>query len=354
MRCLLISLTCMTVILAIATVEATAVPMPTHHWKFDETSGITAADSGTTGGLDLMLVNFPFDDSAWGIAGPATLPTYGLEFDAVDDEATAPGAPHLFQDAEHSITAWVRHDTLATNQRFISWRDTVEGGGRYFAGLAIYGTPEWDGIYGSVGTTSWSPGPTMPTGGGEWDHIALVGDVSPDGLSITLELYLNGVASGAPVTEPVSATPMGSEPTLFVGRQSWPDPDDERLDGAVADLAYYDVALSEEYVNYIMNNGAGVEGPVIGDLDDDGFVGASDVDVLRTFWGQSVTPGDVLSGDPSGDGFCGVDDFDVVRDNWGQGTPPAEGALGVPEPGSLALVVLGALVLLVSRCRYRI
>jgi len=77
-------------------------------------------------------------------------------------------------------------------------------------------------------------------------------------------------------------------------------------------------------------------GSLAGDLNEDGFVGGDDLDIVRSFWGQNVTPGDLLQGDPSGDGFVGGDDLDIVRANWGQGTPPAPSA--VPEPTALVLL----------------
>ena len=78
----------------------------------------------------------------------------------------------------------------------------------------------------------------------------------------------------------------------------------------------------------------GGEQPLAGDLNSDGFVGGDDLDIVRSFWGQNVTAGDLLMGDPSNDGFVGGDDLDIVRANWGQGTPPAPSA--VPEPSTLA------------------
>ena len=73
-----------------------------------------------------------------------------------------------------------------------------------------------------------------------------------------------------------------------------------------------------------------------GDMNRDGFVGGADLDIVRSFWGQTVTAGNLLhGGDPSGDGFVGGDDLDEVRAHWGEGTPPmAE----VPEPSTLALL----------------
>ena len=84
-----------------------------------------------------------------------------------------------------------------------------------------------------------------------------------------------------------------------------------------------------------------VGGSLSGDLNDDGFVGGDDLDIVRSYWGQNVTQGDLMQGDPSGDGFVGGDDLDIVRANWGQGVPPAPAA--VPEPGALLLMASGIL-----------
>ena len=75
---------------------------------------------------------------------------------------------------------------------------------------------------------------------------------------------------------------------------------------------------------------------LLGDLSGDGFVGGDDLDIVRAYWGQTVTPGDLLHGDVSGDGFVGGDDLDMVRAHWGEGTPPEPNV--VPEP---SLVVIG-------------
>jgi hypothetical protein len=88
---------------------------------------------------------------------------------------------------------------------------------------------------------------------------------------------------------------------------------------------------------------------VLGDLNSDGFVGGADLDIVIGHWGQSVTPGDLLLGDPSGDGFVGGGDLDFVQANWGNGVPlVVAAASSVPEPGSLALLTLGGLVLLMG------
>lgn len=77
-----------------------------------------------------------------------------------------------------------------------------------------------------------------------------------------------------------------------------------------------------------------------GDLDGDGFVGITDLNIVLGVWNTNVTAGELLAGDPSGDGFVGIEDLNVVLANWNAGTPPAGGA-AIPEPGTgLALMTL--------------
>jgi hypothetical protein len=82
-----------------------------------------------------------------------------------------------------------------------------------------------------------------------------------------------------------------------------------------------------------------------GDLNNDGFVGIADLNIVLGVWNTNVTPGDLLAGDPSGDGFVGIADLNVVLGNWNAGAPPAGGG-AVPEPASLALMGLGGAALI--------
>ena len=60
-----------------------------------------------------------------------------------------------------------------------------------------------------------------------------------------------------------------------------------------------------------------------GDLNGDGTVNSSDLDVIRANWGRIVLPGALSEGDPSGDGLVNSSDLDVIRTTWGTTTPPA-------------------------------
>jgi PEP-CTERM motif-containing protein len=75
-----------------------------------------------------------------------------------------------------------------------------------------------------------------------------------------------------------------------------------------------------------------------GDLDGDGFVGITDLNLVLSNWNQNVPPADSVA-DPSGDNFIGIEDLNIVLGNWNAGTPPAGDA--VPEPATIVLLGLG-------------
>lgn len=89
-----------------------------------------------------------------------------------------------------------------------------------------------------------------------------------------------------------------------------------------------------------------VSTPLIGDLDNDGFVGLSDLAVILGNWNQNATPGDISigEGDVNGDGFVGIEDLNTVLGNWNAGTAPASytSQSTIPEPGTLGVLAVGA------------
>jgi hypothetical protein len=80
-----------------------------------------------------------------------------------------------------------------------------------------------------------------------------------------------------------------------------------------------------------------------GDLDGDGFVGITDLNIVLGNWNLSVPPGNLLA-DPSGDGFVGIEDLNVVLGNWNAGTPPSSN--NIPEPSTLVMLSLPGVALL--------
>ena len=118
--------------------------------------------------------------------------------------------------------------------------------------------------------------------------------------------------------------------------------------GSLDDWRIYDEALdfTLDGSNYLQSGTLfdiwqiGAVAELEGDLNDDGFVGVDDLNIVLVNWNQNVTPGDKGAGDPTGEGFVGVDDLNIVLVNWNNGTPPAGAA--VPEPASIALLGLGS------------
>jgi len=85
-----------------------------------------------------------------------------------------------------------------------------------------------------------------------------------------------------------------------------------------------------------------------GDLDGDGFVGITDLNIVLGAWNQNVPPVDAAA-DPSGDLFIGIEDLNMVLGNWNAGTPPPPLDSAVPEPASMILLTVGGMACLRRR-----
>ena len=81
----------------------------------------------------------------------------------------------------------------------------------------------------------------------------------------------------------------------------------------------------------------------LGDLNDDGFVGQFDLDIVLGQWGKTGAEITDPRADPNGDDFVGQFDLDYVLADWGEGTPPTA---PVPEPATLGIFALCGFALL--------
>ena len=92
-----------------------------------------------------------------------------------------------------------------------------------------------------------------------------------------------------------------------------------------------------------------VPGPsLLGDITDDGFVGSDDLQLVLLEWGHTP-PQFFPMADVTDDGFVGSGDLNPVLNDWGKMV--GAGVTGVPEPATIALTLLGLLVILAVRYR---
>ena len=118
------------------------------------------------------------------------------------------------------------------------------------------------------------------------------------------------------------------------------------VDGLHASLAvYYEDTVA---VNFADNTAVYARVTISGDSDGSNSVDVGDLGNLSTSWNSEGT---WVNGDYTGDGFIDVADMGVLATNWNATYPAAAAAAGVPEPGTLALLALGAAAGLAARPR---
>ena len=127
--------------------------------------------------------------------------------------------------------------------------------------------------------------------------------------------------------------------------EDYPDVELDSIDGlSLAITPSIDFDIPEDLVFSLQEVAFVSSFGLAGDTDQDGFVGLGDLELILANWGNGVSPGE--NGDANNDGVVSQLDRDIVRANWGSGDPPAG---FIPEPGSLAGLGLGLLLLMRRR-----
>jgi len=203
-----------------------------NHWTFDEAGDATVAVD-SAGALNATLASnaaFVLDATR---GGPV------LDLDAVRSEyASNPGEPFT-ADRNHTVAAWVRHDSSgALQQRWISWG---LAGGRYFVGP--YSGRVTVGI-GASTTFTFTDADATPLED-VWQYWAFVRDGTTSRLYVNGNLVqtLTGSASGA----------IKTSGQLAIGRQY---NSGEYLNGRIDDLAIWDEPLDAAQIQNAMDYGA--------------------------------------------------------------------------------------------------
>ncbi len=84
-----------------------------------------------------------------------------------------------------------------------------------------------------------------------------------------------------------------------------------------------------------------------GDANGDGVVSAADYACVQANFGKSGTP--YILGDANGDGVVSAADYASIQANLGNNTVASAASPIVPEPGTLVLIISGAVMLIRSR-----
>ena len=212
---------------ATVTVDIT-VGGPNSWYPFEETSGLTAFESG--GGKPASLINFTNDPSQW-VAGRAG---NALAFDGADDFVTVNGNTGILGTNPRTVSAWIK--TTGTGQHpVIAWGPNAAG--QKWTFLVQGGNIRLEVTGGFV------QGSTI-INNGAWHHVAATwaNDGTPDVLDV--KLYVDGrLESSFTTTAP---EPISTTASLDVRIGS--DVQDRRFVGTIDDARIHTSALSSTEV----------------------------------------------------------------------------------------------------------
>ncbi|MBL0921514.1 MAG: LamG domain-containing protein [Phycisphaerales bacterium] len=270
------------------------------HWKFDETSGATAADSGPNAAHGVLEGAAAFVSG--GVSGNAvrlSTPT--------NDHVRAPFVPH--NSTPFSIGAWVRCSDQDEFQLIAGRHRSglVQG---YFLALntsGTYGQPGKAYAYVSAlpGT---EPISTTTVADGQWRHVLMT-----HGAGDVVSLYIDGrlEASSASAYVPTGVPFLIGALTLPGGFAS------SAFDGDIDDVQFYSGVLNGRQICHIVNNPGSAAAPNIdGDINGDGAVNFADLNIILS--GFNMT-GFCLQGDVDGDGVVGFADLNRLLSNFNSG-----------------------------------
>jgi len=286
------------------------------HWKLDEGSGTTAADSSGKGNTG-TLHNGPTWRPSDGQIGGA------LELDGIDDYVEVPDDPSFDITNEITVTAWINPVDVADWRTIVSkfahtpaWRKDLYWllyGGNI--GVSLAGPS-------GIGGTDWIP--DVPIESGTWTHVAL----SYDGFA--MKMYKNGVnVATNSISGNLLLADSFSNESFYIGQNTeW----GEYFEGLIDDVRIYDRTLTPGQVQDLFNGMPPTFPKAVRPNPADGAIHAD------TWVSLGWSPGDYAI---SHDVYLG-ENFDDVNDGTGDtfrgnqtGTSFIAGFPGFPYPDGL-------------------
>lgn len=273
------------------------------HWKFNESSGTTAADSGP--GSFNGTLNNAATFGAGGIEGNAlVLPAGGGGF--VEMPVIPINTPPL------SISAWVK--TTSASHSIVAGRHIATIVAGYFVALNNGGTYGLPGkAYGYVSAVpGQEPISSITVNDGQWHHVVMTfGSGSP------VTLFVDGAFQASKPNPGFSPTPapllVGAVATTSGGRQP-------AYEGMIDDLQVYNGRLSGPQICAIFNNpGTPAPGACNGDVDMNNVVNFADLNLVLSSYGQM---GFCLAADIDADGAVNFADLNQVLSAYGSSCTP--------------------------------
>ena len=267
-----------------------------------------------------------------------------------DPYPTVPAVNRAVWDKQGTIEFWFKplwdpNPALQIRQHSLIYVNSVTAAGD---GLFI----RWNGD-GTVTTqmrtlSFWEGGPDVEVGHewtstslvNDWNHVAFVWDQTGN------KTYCNGRRVGETIYDGPDAPKVQWNDYLYVMLGQEANISTDYQSDAIWDsMAIWDEVRYSGPTYTMPTEEFQPPSELLGDLNEDGFVGQADLDIVLAMWGESGAGITDLRADANEDAFGGQTDLDYVLANWGKGTP----LTAVPEPVSLWLLGLGGLVLRARR-----
>jgi prepilin-type N-terminal cleavage/methylation domain-containing protein len=209
---------------------------PVVWYKFDETSGTSAADSSSNANT-ATLTNGP----TWttGIGGNA------VNFDGVDDYVSAPDIAAQRLTNEMTIAFWMKPTDLTSTNRYLLNKHNVGNDGNYAVIWEYFDNKVSFYTSGSFGLASYSqPYSSISVDTADWVHITYTYDGA----------NLRGYKNGVPAFEPIAVTnllPTATNNAFYIGNVNAASSATFGFKGQMDDVRIYSRALSASEVDTV-------------------------------------------------------------------------------------------------------